>query len=418
MTFSKLLKPTVLAAAVMSVFSVNAETIAITNANVYTAGEQGIIENASIIIEDGKIKAVNPATVEADKVIDAQGKIVTPGFIGSMNQLGLVEVSAVSRSKDFSEKKADITFDASAAFNPRSTAIAYTRKGGITSNVVVPRGGDDMFKGQAFVADLSGDFDSVYATGNAVIVDLGSKSRGSRATELTKLHNKLEDAKKALDKKAEKKSDKDKKSDKEPKRSEKVINKLLSGEMPLIAYVDRATDILALIKLKEKFGLDLVISGAGDAVLVAEQLADAKVPVIMGAVSNLPSSFDSLHASLDNAGKLANAGVDLVFTVRGDTHNLYQLRFDAGVAIAHGMPKEQALSAITANVAEVFNINAGVIAPGKRADLVLWSGDPFELSSKVEKMWIEGVQHTTESRHDALRDRYTTPSDMPRAYTK
>jgi len=418
MTFSKIIKPSVLAAAVMSVFSVNAETLAITNANVYTASERGIIANASVIIEDGKIKAINPESVEADKVIDAQGKILTPGFIGSMNQLGLVEVSAVSRSKDFSEKKADITFDVSAAFNPRSTAIAYTRKGGITSNVVVPRGGDDMFKGQAFVADLSGEFDSVYSTGNAVIVDLGSKRKGSRATELTKLQNKLEDAQKALDKKAKKEADSDKKSDKEPKRSEKLLNKVLAGELPLIAYADRATDILALIKLKEQFGLDLAISGAGDAVIVAEQLAQAKVPVIMGAVSNLPSSFDSLHASLENAGKLAKAGVDIVFTVRGDTHNLYQLRFDAGVAIAHGMPKEQALSAITANVANVFNIDAGTIAEGKRADLVLWSGDPFELSSKVEKMWIEGVQHTTNSRHDALRDRYTTQSDMPRAYTK
>ena len=359
------------------------------------------------------------------------GKILTPGLIGSMNSLGLVEVGAVSRTRDARDKKADITFDTSIAFNPRSTVVPYTRKGGITSNVTVPGGGDSMFKGQTFVADLSGEFDSVYIKENAVIIDLGAKSSGSRALNLQKLRYKLEDAQKALNKAAEekeaaekeqkakkdKKADDKKKSAKEPKRDEKIINALLAGEKPLIAYADRATDLLELLKLKAEFNLDLVIAGGADAILISEQLAKAEVPIIFGALDNLPSSFDSLHSSLKNTAKLTQAGITVALAIH-DAHNLYQLRFEAGNAVANGLTKAQALASVTANVADIFNIDAGRIAVGKRADLVLWSADPFELSSKVDKMWINGKERTTQSRHDELRKRYTTDSELPRAYTK
>jgi len=417
----KLFKSSIIALALASASSVYAESIAITNATVHTVTEQGILKNATVVFNDGVITAINPESIQADSIIDAQGKILTPGLIGSMNQLGLVEVSAVSRTRDARDKKADITFDASTAFNPKSAAISYSRKGGITTNVVTPNGGDSMFKGQAFIADLSGEYDSIVETNTAVLIDLGSKSKGSRALELQNLRHKLEDADKALAKalakaKKETAAKKDKKDAKEPKRSEKIINALLAGEKPLIAYADRATDLLALIQLKQDFNLDLVISGAGDAVSVASQLAKAEIPIIIAPIKNLPS-FDALHQSLKSAETLIGAGVTVAFKVNGDTHNLYQLRFDAGIAVANGVSKEQALAAVTANVADAFNFDSGRIAVGKKADLVLWSADPFELSTHVDKMWIDGVEHTTTSRQDALRDRYTTSSDMPRAYT-
>ncbi len=407
----------------------NAERIAITHATVHTVTDQGTLNDATVIIEDGKIAAIHAETklgsLNVDSTLDAKGRILTPGFIGSMNQLGLVEVSAVSRTRDAGDKKADITFDASLAFNPKSTVIAYSRKGGITSNVVAPYGGDGMFKGQTFVADLSGTFDSVRVTTNAVIVDLGAKSKGSRAQSLQALANKLEDAQKALDKakkKLAKKAKKGKKSEaadkSEPSRSERVINALLAGEKPLLAYADRATDLLALLKLKERFGLDLVFIGAADAIIIADKIADANVPIIMSALSDLPESFDSLHQSLNNAGLLTKAGVKVILAPDGDTHNLYQLRFDAGNAVANGLSHDAAIAAVTANVADVFKLNTGRIAVGKKADLVLWSADPFEISTKVDTMWINGKEVSTQSRHDALRKRYTTKSDMPRAYIK
>ena len=423
-----LFKASLVALALASVCSVNAESLAITNATIHTVTEQGVLTNATVVIDNGKIIAINPEKINADVVFDAMGKILTPGLIGSMNTLGLVEVNAVSRTRDASDKKADITFDASLAFNPRSTVVPYTRKGGITSNVTVPSGGESMFKGQTFVTNLSGEFDSVYIKENAVIIDLGAKSSGSRALNLQKLRYKLEDAQKALTKAAEeakeakeakkdKKADDKKKTPKALKRDEKIINAILAGNKPLVAYADRATDLLELLKLKAEFNLDLVIAGGADAILIAEQIAAAKVPVIFGALDNLPSSFDSLHSSLKNTAKLTQAGINVALAIH-DAHNLYQLRFEAGNAIANGLTKEQALAAVTANVADAFNINAGRIAVGKKADLVLWSADPFELSTKVDKMWIDGKEYSTQSRQDELRKRYTTESEMPRGYTK
>lgn len=420
-TLSSLVSVSTVALALMA-GAVQAKSTAITNATVYTVASQGILEQATVIIDQGKITKVysnknTPKNIKADEVIDAKGRILTPGFIGSMNSLGLVEVGAVSRTRDGKDKKADITFDASLAFNPKSTAIAYTRKGGITSNIVTPQGGEDLFAGQSFAVNLSGEFTSVIEKQNAVLIYLGSKSKGSRAQGLQALDHKLADAKKALAKKKDKKDD-DKKEAKEPKRDEQVVNALLAGEKPLLAYADRATDLLALLALKKKYGINLVLVGASDSVLVADKIAAAKVPVILSSIDNLPSSFDSLHASLENMAKLAKAGVKVILAPNGGSHNLNQLRFDAGIAIANGLSKNDAFSALTANVADVFTLNSGRIAVGKNADLVLWSADPFEISTKVDFMWINGKQVSTRSRQDALRDRYTEKSDMPRAYLK
>ena len=408
----------IIALTITSVTSLSqAATLAINNATIYTATDKGSLDNASVLIEQGKIVSIKQQAQQADTVVDAQGRIITPGFIGSMNSLGLVEVSAVATSRDAAEKKADMTFDPSLAFNPLSTAIAYARKGGITTNLVMPKGGDSIFKGQAFVVNLSGEFDSVEQANKALFVELGMKSKGSRAFDLQTLKHKLEDAQKSL-KKQLKKSDKDKKQDKKDfKRSEKVLFSVLKGEMPLIIDVDRATDVLAVIALKNQFQIDVIIAGAADAILVAKQLAAANVTIIMDAMRNLPGSFDSLHTSMANAGLLSKAGVKVILS-SFSTQNLSQLRFDAGNAIANGMTKEDALKAVTANIADALHLDSGKIEQGHKADLVLWSDDPFELSSKAEKVWINGEEQSLHSRQDALRDRHLTKSTMPKAYTK
>jgi len=412
------LKKSILALALTSCSSAWAASTAITNATIYTATEQGVLENATVVFEDGKITAINPSSVNADTRIDAKGQILTPGFIGSMNQLGLVEVGAVSRSRDAGFKKADITFDPSLAFNPKSSLIPYARKGGITRDVIVPSGGDSVFAGLASVVDLSGEFDSVQTSKMAVLVNLGSESKGSRAHTLTQLIDKLEGQQKKLAK--VKSAKKDKKADKkDPSKEEIILTALLKGEKPLIIRASRAQELLQLIKLKKQFSLNLIIADAGDAVVVKEQLAKADIPVIISAMDNLPGSFDSLNASLENAGILEKAGVTVGLTISGDSsHNLYQLRFDAGNAVSNGMSKSGAIKAVSANIANMFGINAGEIAVGKAADLSLWSADPFELSSNVQTLWIGGEQVTTDSRQDKLRERYMKKSDMPTAYSK
>jgi imidazolonepropionase-like amidohydrolase len=235
------------------------------------------------------------------------------------------------------------------------------------------------------------------------------------------LSNQLEDAQKSLIKAEKTKANKDKKSKdsaepKSPSRSEQVMYALLAGEKPLLAYADRATDILALLKLKKEYNLNLVLVGASDAVLVSDEIAKANVVVMMSAIDNLPGSFDSLHNSLANVATLTNAGVKVIITNSGESHNINQIRFDAGIAVANGADKNTVLAAITANVSDVFNLNAGRIAVGKKANLVLWSGDPFEISSKVNSMWINGKEMSLTSRQDALRQRYMTEGDMPKRY--
>ncbi|ODS14067.1 amidohydrolase family protein [Pseudoalteromonas tetraodonis] len=400
------------AAGLLTSGAVSAQSLAIINATLHTSSDQGVLESASIVMNDGKITAINPSDVKADKIIDAKGQIVTPGFIATVNQLGLVEVGAVAGSRDAGEEKAGIDFDASLAFNPRSSLIPYARKGGVTRDLITPYGGDSIFAGLASVVDLSGSFESVLKKQAALVVHLGERSKGSRAFTLQTLINKLDEHQTKASKEA-------KKDDAKPSAEDKIMAKVLKGDMPLLISVSRASDIVELIKVKQQFGVNIVLNGAQDAVVVKDRIAKAGIPVIISAMDNLPGSFDSLHASLNNAGILEKAGVKVLLTVGGDaSHNVYQLRYDAGNAVSYGMSQQGALKAMTSNVADVFGINAGSLEVGKAADVVMWSNDPFELSSHVNKMFINGVEVSTESRQDKLRERYTTESNMPRAYTK
>ncbi len=400
------------AAGLLASGAVNAQSLAIINATIHTSTEQGVLKGASIVMDNGKITAINPAEVSADEIIDANGKIVTPGFIASNNQLGLVEVGAVAGSRDAGDDKAGIDFDVSLAYNAHSSLIPYARKGGVTRDVITPYGGDSIFAGLASVVDLSGSLESDVQKQAALVVHLGERRKGSRAFTLQTLINKLDAHQTKLSKK-------DKKDDDKPSTEDKVMAKVLSGDMPLVISVSRAADIIELIKVKEQFGVNLVLSGAQDAVVVKEHIAKANIPVIISAMDNLPGSFDSLHANLNNAGLLEKAGVKVLLTVGGDaSHNIYQLRFDAGNAVSYGMSQQGALKAVTSNVADVFGINAGSIEVGKAADVVMWTNDPFEISSNVSRMFINGTEVSTQSRQDKLRDRYTTDSNMPRAYTK
>ncbi|MBR9728832.1 amidohydrolase family protein [Shewanella intestini] len=389
-----------------------AQSVAIENVTVHTATDAGVLNNATVVFGNGKITAINPSVISAQTVIDGKGKILTPGFIGALNTVGLVEVGQVKDSRDTRDDKIDILFDPSFAFNPKSTAIAFARKGGLTTSVVNADGGEGIFAGQTFNTQMNGEWDSILSNKGALVVHLGASHEGSRAVGMQALFTQLEDAKQALI------DDKDKADTDAVNDESKILNAVLSGDKILAVKVDRASDILTLLKLKQHFQLQLVLIGAADAVLIAPQIAAANVPVVMNGLRNLPESFDSLHNSLDNAAKLQQAGVKVILTASHGAHSIYALRYVVGSAVANGMDYNAALKSVTVNAATTFKIDAGVVAVGKRADLVLWSGDPFEYSTQVDTMWIGGEQQSTTSRHDKLRDRYTTESNMPRAYTR
>lgn len=408
----KLLKPSLIALSLLTSCSVLAEKIAITNTTIYTATDNGVLTNASVVFENGKIISVNPLSIKADKVIDGTGKIVTPGFISTMNQFGLVEVNAVSGTRDSSAKKASINFDPSYAYNSETTLIPFARKGGITRSLVSPSSRDSVFAGQAFTILMNSSFDSVIDTKSAVVASFGGEGKDSRASSLIELIDKLKGQQEKLTS-----PDESAKKAKAPTDEEETLTALLNGEKPLVASASRSSDLLQLIKIKQEYGVNIVIAGGEDAARVKSQLAEAEIPVMIKVVANLPGSFDSLHASLTTAGELEKAGVKVIL-FSPDSHMSKNLRLDAGNAISYGMTPQGALEAMTSNVAETFNMDSGEIAVGRAADLVLWSADPFEISSKVESLWINGEKVSTESRQDKLRDRYISKDSKPRGYIK
>ncbi len=391
---------------------VSANDFAIINATVYSATDQGVIKQANIVINKGKIVSVSQGEssakkIQATMIVDAKGQIVTPGFIGVMNPLGLVEVNSESTTKDDYDKTLGINFDPSLAFNTKSTLIPLARKGGITRNISAPKVGRSLFAGQTFVANLSGEYlsgkygNSIEQHLNGIVVKLGRQSRASRATNLQQL----------IDKLAKTKVLSSKKHNKEQQQLALVLKK----QKPLLIYADRASDILQVIKLKQRFDINITLVGAGDAVAVKSELARAKISLIIKPILNTPANFDVLHQSIFDAGILTKAGVKVVF--QGvSAHYLEQMRYNAGNAAANGMNYQEALKAITANVADVFSLNTGRIAQGKIADLILWQGNPLDLDGQVKYMWINGHLTSTKSRQDSLRDRYMKKTAMPAAY--
>jgi imidazolonepropionase-like amidohydrolase len=184
---------------------------------------------------------------------------------------------------------------------------------------------------------------------------------------------------------------------------------VVEGRLPLVVEAHRASDLQALLRFAREQKLRLVISGGQEAWMVAAELAAAKVPVIVSALPDLPRSFETLGARLENAALLARAGVRIAISPREtEGHFSRTLRIEAGNAVAHGLPWEAGLTAITRAPAEIFDVDAtlGSLAVGRSADLVVWSGDPFEPLTRPRHVLIRGQELPLRSRQTELRDRY------------
>ncbi|MBB3063439.1 amidohydrolase family protein [Microbulbifer rhizosphaerae] len=403
-----------------------AETLLIKGGRVHTLSDAGSFERADILIRDGRVEAVGPSLEGgADRVIDAAGKVVTPGVIAPVSELGLTEIGAASATNDYAVTGESIgsAFDPLPAYNPKSTLIPFNRAGGVTRALVLPGiqlWGDTagnpqrVFAGRSFAIRLDGGFDSVVATDlgqRAYLGEAGGQlAGGSRASAYAKVKNALEETR-------EYRANRD-----AIRRGEwrelnhsladlEALQPLLGGEQPLLVSVNRASDILQAIQLAREFDLKLVVLGGAEGWMVADQLAEAGVPVIVDAQNNLPISFESLGARLDNAALIKRAGVTVLISGPdyASTHNVYLSRQSAGNAVANGLPYEDALKSISANVAEVFGIEGGTIEPGAVADIVVWSGDPLEVTSYVEEVLIDGKLQSLVNRSTRLRDRYLKP---------
>lgn len=389
--------------------------IAITNARIMPVSG-ATIERGTVLIRGGRIAAVGAAVpVPAGaRTIDAAGKIVTPGLIESATQIGIVEIQGGAQGTDdqsSTDKDLSAAFTVVDSFNGDSTVIPVTRVDGITRAVVMPSGSGHALLGQGALFDLSGAQvpASVMKAPVAMFANLGEAGAaaegGSRASAVLRLREALQDA---ID------FDRNRAAWNAAQRRDYARGRLdlealvpvVRGQLPLAINANRASDLLAAMRLADEFHLKLILMGAAEAWMVTDQLVAHKVPVVVKPLTNIPS-FDALAATLENAARLSRAGVTLVLS-SFDTHNARNVRQEAGNAIAYGLDRDAALRAVTLEPARVWGVaeRVGSLEPGKDADVVVWSGDPFELTTNVERVFINGAEMSRDTRQKQLLERY------------
>ena len=401
-----------IAATFLSTGVAQADTLLIRNANIYS--ESGVSEASDILVDNHKIHAIgkNLALPEGAREIDGSGKAVTHGFFNADTQLGIVEIGAIESTVDAATINPRITaaLNVADALNPNSMLIPHNRMLGLTHALVMPQNGTGLFAGRAAIIHL-GEGDNLVKQDVAMVASLGETGQtlagGSRAAAMALLREALDDAKDY----AANRSAVDNGSRREYGLSLmdiKALVPVVKGEMPLIVTVERAADIRNVLSLAKSYKLKLILNGASEGWMVAGQIAAAKVPVIMDPIDNLPTSYESLGTRLDNVVLLHKAGVELLFTGMGwhNTHNAHSVRQSAGNAVANGLPAGAAIAALTTTPAKVFGLNTGSLKSGSQANLVVWDGDPLEVTSQPELVIIDGREMPLSSHSTRLRDRY------------
>jgi hypothetical protein len=401
-------------------------TVLIRDATVHTMTAAGTLEHTDILISGGKIAAIGhglnaPANAE---IIAAGGRPVTPGLFGGIGHLGIEEIGEESTVDDYALKLGSMRpeFDVTLAFNPDSVVLGVNRIGGITFAMLAPSaeaGGKGssgtIIAGQGSMARLDG---SLEPTAHALFVVVGGGanelSGGTRAAQFMLLQQAIAEVR-------------------APKAllpgdtrlltpgGRQALATYLEGASPIVPAgdslasrsvvfsADRASDIRQVIAFARREKLHVAISGGAEAWRVAPELAAARIPVFLDPLDDLPDSFDAVGSTLENAARLQHAGVKIAFSFDDPApHNIRKIRQAAGIAVAHGLPWEEALAAITRNPAEIFGVTAanGSLARGRPADLVLWSGDPLEVTTLADRVFIQGVAQSMHSRQTELRDRY------------
>lgn len=402
-----------------------AQTVAITGGRVVTMGPAGDLARGTVIIRDGRIAAVGadiPVPSDA-RVIDAAGKIVTPGLIAPATSLGLVEVRMVEATDDRGTASSRISaaFDASHGINPASILIPVARLGGITRAVVVPSykdkaGRELLFAGQAAAIALDGRAAPV-KRGAAMMLEMGDAGAervgGARAAALLSLRTILAEVR---DFKARRAAyDRGATHDYILSRADmEALIPVVEGRVPLLVSVNRASDIRDMLALARAEGVKLILEGAAEGWRVAADIAAAGVPVLLTPVENTPDSFEKLGSTLENAQRLVAAGVVIAIEGNG-SHREREMRYNAGNAVASGLDWEAALAAITVNPARIFGMadRAGSIESGKDGDVVVWDGDPLDTLSRPVAVLIGGVSQPMTSRATQLRDRYLPAITAP-----
>ncbi len=411
-----------------------AETIAITGGKVVVGDGSAPMDGATVVIRDGRVVAAGTnVAVPADaRRIDASGKWVTPGVFAGFSRIGLVEVGAVRSTND--TNAADSVFSAALdvqyAVNPFAAPVAVNRAAGVTRAVVSPSTGKSIFGGYGAIVDLGEDSNPITKAKAFQFVELGEtghrRAGGSRAAAHILFRAMLNEARTYSRNPSLFDSDLMKASD------AKALLPVINGSTRLLVHVESANDILKVLDLRKDFpSLKLVLVGANEGWRVANEIAAAKVPVLASALSDLPYSFEDLSATQSNIGRMKQAGVNVAIGMIND-RDAHQLRYSmqyAGnlvalnkVPRATGLSWDEAFAAISSKPAEIMGMGdqLGSLKAGRKGDVVIWTGDPLELSTQVESVFIDGVEQSLSNRQERLRERYRnpTPGALPKAYDR
>jgi len=451
---------------VASAYPATAQTIAITGGTVALGDGSDPIANGTVIIRNGRIAAagLNVGIPQDAQMIDARGKWVTPGIVAGFSRLGLSEVdlSGDGTTDDTaSGGPFGAAIDVAPAVNPNNSTIAINRADGITRAIVAPNVAKSIFAGQGAVIDLGADMEPITRARLFQFVEFGeagaAAAGGSRASAFVLFRNALKEASElrryapsissmraapdAVDRPIVRNPNESREYGPDAQRSEDVLLTrfdaaalvpVLQGRQYLLIHVERARDILNVLELKRDYpSLKPVIVGASEGWLVANKIAEAGIPVIASAVNDLPSSFEQLAATQSNVGRMRDAGVEVAIGMidDNDTRYLFNERQYAGNLVAltnvpgaNGVRWGEALAMITSRPAEVLGLGReiGSLAPGRRADVVIWSDDPLQVSSNADMVLIDGVQQPMDTRQTKLRERYKDLSRdvLPEAYRR
>lgn len=424
---------------------------AITGGRVLTG--TSVIENGTVVIQNGRVVSVGTgAAPTGARIIDARGKVVSPGFVAVDSGLGGSEISSVGGSDDLSNGANSISasFDVSYGLDPWSFTLPVARLGGITRAIVVPShpggggGGhahDDsdfagvgdgglqspgLFAGQAAIIHLAAGTDILVKPRVAMVAPFGEAGAGiaggARGAQFTQFKETLAEVRLYARNRAA--YDRAGLRDLSLSRADlEALIPVADGSMPIIVTVRRAADIQQVLRLAREEGVRIILDGAEEGWLVADQIAAANVPVLLNPISNLPGNLETRATRMQNAAVLDAAGV--VIAIKGNEgsiHRARETRYNAGNAVSHGLSYESAIEAITVNPARIFGMAGqfGELRAGAAADVVIWSGDPLEPLSNAETIFIGGAEQAPTSRQFLLRDRYRDGGEgaMPPAYTR
>ena len=411
-----------------------AQTTAITGGRLVIGDGSAPIEGGTVLIRGDRVVAAGAnVAIPADaRRIDATGKWVTPGIFAGFSRIGLVEVGAVSQTNDMNASGSPFSaaLDVQYAINPFASAMAVNRAAGVTRAVVSPSTAHSIFGGFGAIVDLGQDEDPITEARAFQFVELGetghSRAGGSRAASHIAFRALLEEARTYARNPAAFDSDLLKASD------ARALLPVINGRTKLLIHVESANDILKVLDLRQDFpALNMVLVGANEGWRVAEHIAAAGVPVLASALSDLPYGFEDLSSTQSNIGRMKDAGVKVAIGMIND-RDAHQLRYSvqyAGnlvalnrVPRATGLTWDEAFAAISSVPAEIMDMGSqlGSLKAGRKADVVIWTGDPLELSTQVEKVMIDGAEQSLSNRQMRLRDRYSDPAPgaLPKAYDR